>query len=92
VPQSQTNPRQSIWQPLANKLFLAVWLATLFSNIGSWMNDVGAAWLMTSTTASPMMVALVQTATTLPVMLLAIPAGALADIVDRRRYLLATQI
>jgi MFS family permease len=92
VPQSQTHPRPSIWRPLANKLFLAVWLATLVSNIGSWMNDVGAAWLMASTTASPVMVALVQTATTLPVMLLAIPAGALADIVDRRRYLLATQI
>lgn len=92
MPQSQTHPRPSIWQPLTNKLFLAVWLATLVSNIGTWMNDVGAAWLMTSITASPVMVALVQTATSLPIMLLAIPAGALADIVDRRRYLLATQL
>ncbi|MBL1263447.1 MFS transporter [Methylomicrobium sp. RS1] len=92
MPQNKTPPRQSIWQPLANKLFLAVWSATLVSNTGTWMNDLGAAWLMASTTASPVMVALVQTATSLPIMLLAIPAGALADIVDRRRYLLATQI
>jgi MFS family permease len=92
VPQNKTHPRQSIWQPLANKLFLAVWSATLVSNTGTWMNDLGAAWLMASTTASPVRVALVQTATSLPIMLLAIPAGALADIVDRRRYLLATQI
>lgn len=87
------NPQHApIWQPFGNKLFLAVWLATLVSNIGTWMNDIGAAWLMASTTTSPMMVAIVQTASSLPVMLLAIPAGALADIVDRRRYLLVTQI
>lgn len=79
------------WQPLRNKLFLAVWLGTLASNIGTWMHDVGASWLMTTLTASPMMVALVQTMNSAPIMLLALPAGALADIVNRRRYLLATQ-
>jgi MFS family permease len=89
----KSNTQQpSFWQPFRNKLYLAVWLATLVSNIGTWMNDIGASWLMASTTTSPMMVALVQTASSLPVMLLAIPAGALADIIDRRRYLLATQI
>jgi MFS family permease len=81
----------SAWQPFHNKLFLAIWLATLASNIGTWMHDVGASWLMTTLTAAPMMVALVQTMNSAPIMLLALPAGALADIVNRRRYLLATQ-
>jgi MFS family permease len=57
-----------------------------------WMNDVAAAWLMTTLTTSPVMVALVQTASTLPVFLLGLPSGAMADIVDRRRYFAATQL
>ena len=56
-----------------------------------WMNDVAAAWLMTQLTTSPVMVAMVQTASTLPVFLLGIPSGALADTVDRRRYFALTQ-
>ncbi|POZ51355.1 MFS transporter [Methylovulum psychrotolerans] len=82
----------SAWSPLRHKIFRALWLATIASNIGTWMQDVGAAWLMTSLSASPLMVALVQSSTTLPIVLLALPAGALADIVDRRRYLLITQL
>jgi predicted MFS family arabinose efflux permease/quinol monooxygenase YgiN len=62
------------------------------SNIGTWMNDVGAGWLMTSLASSPSVVALVSAASTLPVMLLALPAGAIADIVDRRRLLAAVQV
>jgi len=69
-----------------------LWIATLASNVGTWMHDVGAGWLMTSLSPSAVMVALVQTATTLPIFLLALPAGALADIVDRRRYLLLVQV
>jgi MFS family permease len=69
-----------------------LWIASIVSNIGSWMHEVGAGWLMTSLAPSPLMVALVQAATTAPVFLLALPAGALADIVDRRRYLIASQI
>ncbi len=86
--------RQSIsaWSPLGDPLFRALWIATLVSNIGTWMHDVGAGWLMTSLSPSPVMVALVQTATTLPVFLLALPAGALADIVDRRRFLIVVQL
>lgn len=61
----------------------------MVSNVGTWMNDVGAGWLMTSLAPSPLMVSLVQAATTLPIFLFALPAGALADIVDRRRILLA---
>lgn len=78
--------------PLATPWFRALWIATVISNIGTWMHDVGAAWLMTSLSPSPMMVALVQAATTLPIFLLALPSGALADIVDRRRMLITAQL
>jgi MFS family permease len=66
-------------------------VAALVSNIGTWMHDVGGVWLMISLTPSPIMVALMQTATSLPFFLLALPAGALADVVDRRRLLLVVQ-
>jgi len=78
--------------PLGFPVFRALWIATIVSNIGTWMHDVGAAWLMTSLSPSPLLVASVQAATTLPMFLLALPAGALADIVDRRRMLLAAQL
>ncbi len=78
--------------PLGYPMYRALWIATVVSNIGTWMHDVGAGWLMTSLSPSPLFVALVQTATTLPMFLLALPAGALADIVDRRRMLLAAQL
>ena len=68
-----------------------MWLATLVSNMGTFMQSVGAAWLMTSLSTSPAMVALVQAASIFPMFLLSLPAGALADIIDRRRLLLATQ-
>jgi MFS family permease len=79
------------WSPLRLPMFRMLWIATLASNIGTWMHDVGAGWLMTSLSPSPVMVALVQTAISLPIFLLALPAGALADIVDRRRYLIVVQ-
>ena len=78
--------------PLKGPVFRGLWLAWLAANLTMWMNDVAAAWLMTSLTTSPVMVALVQTASTLPVFLLGLPSGALADIVDRRRYFAATQL
>lgn len=77
--------------PLSFPVFRALWIATIVSNIGTWMHDVGAGWLMTSLSPSPLLVALVQAATTLPMFLLSLPAGALADTVDRRRMLLAGQ-
>jgi len=79
------------WAPLQISMFRALWLAIMGSNIGTWVNDVAAAWVMAERTGSPLMVALVQSATTVPIVLLALVAGTLADIVDRRRYLLATQ-
>src|SRR5215831_1382867 len=81
----------SPWSPLTAPIFRALWIATVASNIGTWMEDVGESWLMVSLTTSPMLVALVETAGSLPVVLLALPAGALADVVDRRRLLLITQ-
>jgi len=81
----------STWSPLRQPLFRALWIAAVASNIGTWMQNVGAAWLMTSLAPTPAMVALVQAATTLPVFLVGVPAGAIADVVDRRSLLLATQ-
>ncbi len=78
--------------PLQERTFRMLWLAWLAANMTMWMNDVAAAWLMTSLSTSPVMVALVQTASTLPVFLLGLPSGALADILDRRRYFAATQL
>ncbi len=77
--------------PLANGLFRALWIASIASNIGTWMQNVGAGWLMTEISPSPLYVSLVQTATSLPVFLLGIPAGAAADLFDRRKLLIFTQ-
>ncbi len=77
--------------PLRHTIYRWLWIASLASNMGTWMHNVGAAWLMTSLDSSPLLVALVQTATSLPVFLFGIPAGAIADIFDRRRLLLVTQ-
>ena len=73
-------------------MFRWLWLASIASNIGTWMHEVGAGWLMTSLSASPLAVAMVQVAAALPMFFLALPAGALADIVDKRRYLLSVQL
>ncbi|HEU4402376.1 MAG TPA: MFS transporter [Candidatus Polarisedimenticolia bacterium] len=91
APSTPTAAPLSAWSPLADPIFRALWIAALASNVGTWMQEVGAAWLMTSLSPSPLMVALVQAATTLPIFLLALPAGALADVVDRRRLLITTQ-
>jgi hypothetical protein len=89
---AQTEARRpSAWSPLAQPLFRALWLAAVASNVGTWMHNVGADWLMTALAPSPLMVGLMQTAENAPLFLLALPAGALADIVDRRRLLLFTQ-
>jgi len=90
-PKSLARPGVSAWEPLRQPVFRALWIASLTSNIGTWMQNVGAAWLMTSLTPSPVVVALVQAATSLPVFLVGLPAGALADIVDRRRLLIVSQ-
>jgi MFS family permease len=69
-----------------------LWTTWLMANVCMWMSDVAAAWMMTSLTATPIWVALIQTAASLPVLLLGLPSGALADILDRKRYFLVTQV
>ncbi len=81
----------SPWTPLRYRVFLALWVAQIASNIGTFMQSVGAAWVMGDLRSDPIFVALVQTATALPIFLLGLPAGTLADIVDRRRLLILTQ-
>jgi MFS family permease/quinol monooxygenase YgiN len=85
-------PDASALAPLREPLFRMLWGVWITANVCMWMNDVAAAWLMTTLTTSPVMVALVQTASTLPVFLLGLPSGALADIVDRRRHFILTQV
>ncbi len=81
----------SAWAPLREPLFRSLWIAAIISYIGTWMQSVGAGWMMTVLTMSPLMVGLVQAAVAIPVFLVILPAGALADMVDRRRFLLITQ-
>jgi MFS family permease len=81
----------SAWSPLLHPVFRWLWIASVASNVGTWLQNVGASWQMTSLTTSTTLVALVQAATSLPAFMLALPAGALADVIDRRRLLLFTQ-
>ena len=92
APEEPKLAQPSAWAPLREPTFRMLWLVWLTSNVCMWMNDVAAAWLMTSLTTSPTLIALVQTASALPVFLLGLPSGALADIVDRRRYFMVTQL
>src|SRR5271166_3593348 len=84
-------PRHSVLGPLHEPLFRTLWIAAVVSYTGSWMQNVGAGWLMTSLTMSPLMVGLVQAAGSIAVFLVVLPAGAIADVVDRRKLLLFTQ-
>ena len=81
----------SATNPLRHPVFRILWIAQFASNVGTWMQTVGAQWLMGDLGGGPLQVALVQTATSLPIFLLVLPAGALGDILDRRRVLLASQ-
>ncbi len=77
--------------PFRHPAFTVIWTATLVSNIGGWMYSAACGWLMTSLNPDPLMVALVQAASSLPICLFAIPAGALADIFDKRRFLIVVE-
>jgi len=80
------------WGALRYPTFRSLWIATLVSNTGGWMYSAASGWLMTSLNPSPLMVSLVQVATSLPLFLFALPAGALADMLDKRRLILALEI
>jgi MFS family permease len=84
-------PPVSLWQPFSHPIFAALWIATVISNVGWWMYTTGSAWLMTSLNPNPLVVSLIQVATSLPTFLFAIPAGALADIIDQRRFLIVIE-
>src|SRR6202789_3577687 len=84
-------PNPSGFAPLKIALFRDRWIASTVSSVGTWMQDTAGTWLMTSLTASPLLIALMQTAASLPVLLLGLLAGATADIFDRRRLLIFWQ-
>lgn len=92
VPAAVPSAPPSAWAPFRSPVFRVVWFAALAANIGTWVRDVGSGWLMTSLSPSATAVALVQVATTLPIFLLSLPAGALADIVNRRRLLIGLNV
>jgi MFS family permease/quinol monooxygenase YgiN len=84
--------RLPMWAPLRSPVFRALWIASLISNLGTWMHGVGAAWLMTELSKDTRLNALVSASESLPMFLLSLPAGALADIFDRRKLLAAMQL
>src|SRR6266849_2493824 len=92
VPGAPTKPAASPWSPFRQPTFTVLWTATVVANIGGWMYNAAAGWLMTGLDPNPLIVSLVQVATTLPMFLFALPAGALADIFDKRRFLIATEV
>src|SRR3984885_7846649 len=85
---SQLHSATRAGSPFRHSAFTVIWTATVVSNIGGWMYNVASGWLMTSLDPDPFIVSMVQVANNLPMFLFAIPAGALADIVDRRRLLI----
>ncbi len=82
----------SPWSPFRHATFAVLWIVTIVANIGSWMYNAASSWMMTDLNADPLMVSLVQVASSLPMFLFAIPAGALADIIDKRRFIIVLEI
>src|ERR1700675_4977217 len=89
--EQRTGATGSVWRPLRGRTFRDLLIADIFSDIGAFMQSVGAAWLMVSLKAGPMYVALIQTASALPFFIFALPAGAIGYIVHRRRLILSTE-
>ena len=88
----ETQPAAGAWSPLRHAAFRRLWVAQFTSNVGSWMQTVAAQWVMTSLTRSALLLSAISAAGSIPVLLLAIPAGALGDLVDRRRLILVSQL
>jgi MFS family permease len=84
--------KQGPWTAFRHIAFAVVWSATVIANVGSWMYNAASGWLMTSLVADPLTVSMVQVASSLPMFLFALPAGALADTVDKRRFLIGAEI
>jgi MFS family permease len=85
------SPDDSSLAPFRYAAFTVLWVATVVSNVGTWMQNATAGWLMTTLDPDPFLVSMVQVSTSLPLFIFAIPAGALADMVDRRRLLIVNQ-
>ena len=90
--QPGSSDNQGTWAPLRTPIFRWFWLASLLSNLGTWVHEVGAGWLMTSLDSDPSMVSAVRVAISLPIMFLAIPVGGLTDRVNRRTVLIITTL
>jgi len=82
----------SPWSPFRHTNFAVLWTATVIANVGTWMYNAASGWLMTSLNPDPFVVSMVQVATTLPMFLFAVPAGAFADIVDKRKFLIGAEV
>src|SRR5215471_14242725 len=89
---ASARPAPSFLGPFRYASFTALWIATIVSNIGGWMYSAAAGWLMTGLSPDPFTVSLVQVAASLPMFLLAIPAGAVADLIDLRKFLVGTEL
>lgn len=89
---TSTSSNSGSFAPLAQPVFAVLWVAAVLGNTGSFIRDVTSSWIVTELSANPAAVALIQTAATLPIFLLAIPAGVLSDILDRRRFLIFIQV
>jgi MFS family permease len=91
-PEASPNVKASSWAPFQHRIFTMLWVATVVSNVGGWMFSASSSWLMMSLDAKPLTVSLVQAANALPLFLFAVPAGALADIIDKRRFIIVLEI
>ena len=91
-PRSRIGSAFAVWRPLRLPMFRNLLIANVFGDVGTFMQSVGAAWLMVSLNPGPMYVALTQTASALPFFLFALPAGAIGDICDRRKLILFTEV
>src|SRR5580658_3443719 len=91
IAQSEVSRSLGPWEPLRNRTFRNLLLSNFVSDVGTFMQSIGAAWLMTSLTNNPLYIALIQTAAALPFFLLALPAGTIGDIFDRRKLILGTE-
>ena len=87
-----TTPAPSRWGPFSHLAFTVIWTASLVSNVGTAMFDTASGWLITSLDANPITVSLVQVAVSLPLFLFTLPSGALADVIDSRRLLIAVEV
>jgi MFS family permease len=89
---SSAAPNASPWIAFRHTAFTVIWSATVVANVRTWMYNAASGWLMTSLAANPFTVSMVQVASSLPMFLFALPAGALADTVNKRRFLIGSEV